>query len=95
MGQSLGEWWLSWEKRWPHAAGAAPRDPNVCPQFPPGSILPCCSWAPFIPCSLKSWPQILPLCSLQPRGLHTLHGAENASLKGENNIATLYFPKLK
>lgn len=35
------------------------------------------------------------LCTRQARDLRFLNGAENAWLKGENNITTIYFLKLK
>lgn len=70
-------------------------EPTACAH--PTSVV-CCQAAigppvhPLLPKSSGQRPQ---LCTRQARDLCFLNGAENARLKGENNIATIYFPKLK
>ena len=73
----------------------SPPKPTACAH--PASVV-CCHAAIGPPlCILlpKASGQRAQLCTWQAKDLRFLNGAENAWLKGENNIATIYFPKLK
>lgn len=79
---------LSWERS-PRAGGAEPRAAACAPPLAPDNLLGAPS-APFPPESAQGggaerrW-----RCG----GSRVLRGAENASLKGGNNIASISFPK--
>jgi len=72
-----------------HTACAHPTQ-VICSQAAVGQPAP-----PPRPQLPKTAGQRAQLCTRQAGGLRFPNGAENAWLKGENNIATVYFPKLK